>query len=252
MLKVVIDAGHGKNTPGKRSPDGMREFEFNSKVAVYMKAELEQYENVQILFTHDPNGTTDVSLAARTNKANSWGADVLVSLHANASTGKMGSHGGIDTFVFGKTGHAFKLAQVVQTNLIKATGLRNRGVKIQDFHVLRESKMPAILIEHGFMDSTTDLPHLKSDTYRRLCGVTNARSVAQYYGLKRKKVATPAPAPKPTAPSLANTENYKVVAGDTLWRISQKYDMTITEIKSLNGLKSDTLSIGQILKVKKK
>jgi N-acetylmuramoyl-L-alanine amidase len=184
-LKVAIDAGHGPNTPGKRSPDGMREYSFNSVVAKYMRAELERYEGVKVMFTHEDG--RDVPLTERTNKANAWGADVLVSLHANANTGRMGNWGGIDTFVFGTAGHSYKIAQIAQRNLIKATNLRDRGVKVANFHMLRETKMPAILIEHGFMDSTTDLPYLKSDSYRKVCGETDAKSIAEYYGLKRKQ-----------------------------------------------------------------
>jgi N-acetylmuramoyl-L-alanine amidase len=186
-LKIVIDAGHGPNTPGKRSPDGMREYSFNSVVAKYMRAELEKYEGVEVLFTHEDG--RDVPLSKRTNKANAWGADVLVSIHANANAGRMGDWGGIDTFVYGTEGHSYKIAQIAQKNLIDATELRDRGVKVANFHMLRETKMPAILIEHGFMDSTTDLPFLKSDSYRKLCGETDAKSIAEYYELKRKKVS---------------------------------------------------------------
>lgn len=248
-MKIVIDAGHGINTSGKRSPDGMREFSFNSVVANYMKAELLMYQNVEVLFTHDPSGAVDVPLKTRTDKANTWKADVFVSIHANASTGKMGTWGGIDTFVYAKGGEAHKLATLVQSNLIKATKLRDRGVKTANFAVVRDTKMPAILIEHGFMDSITDLPYLKSDAYRKLCGVTNATSVAQYYGLKRKATV----APKPAAPATSvDADSYKVVSGDTLWAISQKFNISVDDIKSLNGLKSNTISVGQVLKVKKK
>ncbi|MBT2682668.1 N-acetylmuramoyl-L-alanine amidase [Bacillus sp. ISL-37] len=192
-LAVMICAGHGYSTPGKRSPDGMREYEFNRRVAEVMKAELEKYEGVTVYFAHDDS--RDVPLKERTDKANKLGVDVYVSIHANAFNGKMGSHGGIDTFIY-KTSpkEAKALADVIQRNLISATGLRNRGVKTADFHVLRETHMTAVLIEHGFMDSTTDLPKLKSDAYRKLCGETNAKSLAQFYGLKRKPA--PAPAPK--------------------------------------------------------
>lgn len=202
-LKVVIDAGHGFETPGKRSPDGMREYEFNRVVAQAMRNELMNFENVEVLFTH--SDSYDVPLSTRTNKANSWGADVFVSIHANAYLGVMGNHGGIDTFVYeSMPSTATKLAKVVQRNLISATGLKDRGVKGANFHVLRESRMTAILIEHGFMDSYTDLPKLKSDSYRKLCGVTNARSIAEFYGLKRK-YSQPEPTPEPTESATPQT-----------------------------------------------
>lgn len=252
-MKIVIDAGHGINTPGKRSPDGMREWVFNSAVANYMKAEFAKYQGVEIMFTHDPTGKVDVPLKTRTDKANNWKADLFVSIHANANTGQMGNWGGIDTFVYNNVGHSIKLANIVQKNLIDATNLRNRGVKIANFHVLRESNMPAILIEHGFMDSYTDLPYLKLESYRKLCAVSNVKSIAQYYGLKLKSNTTPSKptTPPPTAPSTGGSATtYKVVKGDTLWGISQKFGVTVDQIKKLNGLKSDVLSIGQTLKVK--
>ncbi|AYA77330.1 N-acetylmuramoyl-L-alanine amidase [Bacillus sp. Y1] len=187
-MKIMLDAGHGPETPGKRSPDGMKEFDFNCAVANAMKAELEQYEGVNVLFAHEPS--RDVPLVERTNKANAQKADLFVSLHADALNGVMGDHGGITTFVY-KTNptKSRMLADVIQRNVIAATGLRNRGVKTADFHVLRETNMEAVLIEHGFMDSRTDLPKLKDANYRNLCGVTNAKSIAEVYGLKRKIVA---------------------------------------------------------------
>jgi N-acetylmuramoyl-L-alanine amidase len=185
-MKIMIDAGHGPNTPGKRSPDGMREFEFNSRVADVMKAELAKYEGVTVYFAHDHK--RDVPLKERTDRANALKVDLYFSIHANANTGKMGAWGGIDTFIYTTNpAGARKLAEVVQRNLIAATGLRDRGVKTQNFHVLRETNMTALLVEHGFMDSTTDLPKLKSDNYRVLCAKTNVKSIAEVYGLKLKR-----------------------------------------------------------------
>src|SRR5690606_17655102 len=99
MVKVVIDAGHGINTPGKRSPSDEREWSFNNKVAVAAINRLNQYQNVQILRTDDPTGKTDVPLITRTNKANAWGADLLVSIHHNALAGQWHSGGGVETYV---------------------------------------------------------------------------------------------------------------------------------------------------------
>lgn len=193
-MLVILDAGHGgldrdgqPTTPGKRSPDGMLEHEFNSRVADVMKAELEKYEGVRVVFTHETY--RDVPLDERTDKANELDADVFVSLHANAYLGKMGDWSGIDTFVHTTNPEeARELAEVMQRSLIDATGLRDRGVKTANFHVLRETEMTAVLVEHGFMDSVIDLPKLKSDEYRVLCGETNAKSLAEFYGLKPEKV----------------------------------------------------------------
>ncbi|WP_427036654.1 N-acetylmuramoyl-L-alanine amidase [Cytobacillus pseudoceanisediminis] len=204
-MKIVLDAGHHLSTPGKRSPDGMREFEFNSRVADVMKAELEKYEGVTAYFAHDSK--RDVPLKERTNRANALKADLFFSIHANANTGKMGDWGGIDSFIYtSNPKEARKLAEVVQRNLIASTKLRNRGVKMADFHVLRETNMTAILVEHGFMDSRTDLPFLKSDAYRVLCAKSNVKSIAEVYGLKLKQ------APKPAKEDAKVSEEYKMSA----------------------------------------
>lgn len=204
-MKIVLDAGHGYSTPGKRSPDGMKEYEFNRRVAAVMKAELEKYEGVTVYFTH--SDSRDVPLKERTDRANALKVDLFFSIHANANTGKMGDWGGIDSFIYtSNPKEARRLAEVVQRNLIAETKLRNRGVKMADFHVLRETRMTAILVEHGFMDSRTDLPFLKSDAYRVLCAKSNVKSIAEVYRLKLKAGAVqpevkpnpaPAPAPKP-------------------------------------------------------
>lgn len=103
-------------TPGKRTPDSsMREWEFNNVVANEMKALLTQYEGVIVIFTHDITGKIDVPLSTRTNAANIVKSDVLISIHANAATGKWGSANGIETFVYNKAlVEATKLAHYAQ------------------------------------------------------------------------------------------------------------------------------------------
>ena len=106
-MKICIDAGHGINTPGKRTPkfpDGsfMKEFEFNVKVAQYLREELENYEGLDIVFTHNhPSGLVDVPLKERTNRANKVEADLFVSIHADAyGDGKdFNSANGTTTFI---------------------------------------------------------------------------------------------------------------------------------------------------------
>lgn len=185
-MKIMIDAGHGYETAGKRSPDGMREYEFNRDVAKVMKLELEKYKGVTVYFAHEDN--RDVPLNERTAQANRLQVDVYFSIHANALAGKIGNHGGIETYVYlSKPKEAYALAKKVQSALVKATGMRDRGVKLADLHVLRKTNMTAILAEHGFMDSLSDLPRLKSSSFRTLCGKTNAIAVAQFYGLQLKE-----------------------------------------------------------------
>jgi len=187
-MKIMIDAGHGNNTPGKRAPDdSMREHFFNNATAGYVARELATYEVVQTQFAHDPTGNVDVPLKGRTDKSNVWKADLYISIHANAFTGNWHTGGGVDTFVH-KTEplEAVNLAKKIQRELVKATGLRDRGVKAEDFHVLRESRMTAVLVECGFMDNKEELALLKSEVYRQKCANAIVRGIADTYALKKK------------------------------------------------------------------
>ncbi|WP_243014945.1 N-acetylmuramoyl-L-alanine amidase [Brevibacillus borstelensis] len=186
-MKIAIDAGHGPETPGKRTPDdSMREFHFNSVVARYVRDELKQYDGVETLFTHADDGSRDVPLQERTDKANAWRADAFVSIHANAFGNDWNDANGIETFVYtSRPPAAVKLAEAVQRALVLATGRKNRGVKAENFHVLRETNMTAILAECGFMTNREEAELLKSDTYRRACARAIVTGLAEVYGLKR-------------------------------------------------------------------
>lgn len=190
-MKIAIDAGHGPDTPGKRTPDdSMREFHFNSVVARYVRDGLKQYEGVEVLFTHTDDGSRDVPLKERTDKANTWKADVFVSIHANAFGNNWNDANGIETFVYAsRPAAAVKLADAVQRALVRATGRRDRGVKAGDLHVLRESNMTAILVECGFMTNREEAELLKGDEYRRKCAAAIVQAIAEVYGLKKAGAA---------------------------------------------------------------
>jgi len=190
-MRIAIDAGHGPETPGKRSPDGsLREYQFNSAVARYVAdALLHGYEGVEILMTHADD--RDVPLKERTDRANRWGADLFVSIHANAyGDGGWNDAKGIETYIYTtRPAAAVKLAEVVQRNLVQATGRPNRGVKTANFHVLRETKMTAILVECGFMTHREECELLKTDDYRRKCAEAIVAGIVETYGLRPKQPA---------------------------------------------------------------
>ena len=193
-MRIVIDAGHGPETPGKRSPDGsLREYQFNSAVARYAADRLfTGYEGVDIMLTHDDS--RDVPLKERTDRANAWVADLFVSIHANAAGEGWSSAQGIETYVYEtRPPAAVALANAVQRQLIRATGRPDRGVKSANFHVLRETRMTAILVECGFMTHREECELLKSDEYRRKCAEAIVAGIVETYGLKPKQTGQTLP-----------------------------------------------------------
>ncbi|TYS69836.1 N-acetylmuramoyl-L-alanine amidase [Sutcliffiella horikoshii] len=187
---VVLDAGHGYGTPGKRTPDGMREYEFNREVAEYAKQELTGYHDVEVRFTHSDE--RDVPLKERTANANAWGARAFVSIHANAfGNGGWNTAQGIETYCpVAYSPNSNRLANTIHSRLIHATGRKDRGIKSADFHVLRETNMASILCECGFMTSLEEARLLKSDSYRRLCAHAITKGVVEYFNLMLKTTST--------------------------------------------------------------
>lgn len=207
-MKIMLDAGHGYSTPGKRTPDGMREYEFNRVVANYARDLLNHYKNVTVYFAH--SDSRDVPLQERTDSANRLNVDAYVSIHANAYGQGWNDVGGIETYVYpSRPQEALQLAQKIQRNMVQKTGLRDRGVKTANFHVLRETNMTAVLVECGFMTNRREAELLKSDSYRRTVAEAITEAVAAQYGLERKTVVSPAPPPG----SGSDSGLYKVQAG---------------------------------------
>ncbi|MGD6992180.1 N-acetylmuramoyl-L-alanine amidase [Sutcliffiella horikoshii] len=219
-MLIYLDAGHGGRdsrgnpvTPGKRTPDGsMLEWEFNSKVAEYVEAELKNYQNVTVKRSDDRTGRTDVSLSERTNRANRDKASVFVSIHANGYGLGWNSANGIETFVYiTKPAGAVKLANLVQKHMVNDTGRANRRVKSANFAVLRTSNMTAILCECGFMTNRDEATLLKSDSYRRKIAHAIVKGLVECYGLKpiKKEPETPKQSP-------GGNVFYRVVTGSFL------------------------------------
>ncbi len=214
MIKIALDAGHGINTPGKRvmkrfDSKETREWTLNSRVAEYVEEYLKEYEGYQLLRVDDRTGKRDVPLSERTKKANDWKADIYISIHHNAGING-GAGGGITVYRYPNSSKMTKAMQKrLYDLLIKHTGLKgNRASPLGEanFHVLRETKMAAVLIENGFMDSRTDVPIILSDAHARKTAEGIVEFVVDHFKLKKKP--TPKPTPKPATKGF-----YRVVVG---------------------------------------
>ncbi|NLZ53249.1 MAG: N-acetylmuramoyl-L-alanine amidase [Thermoanaerobacteraceae bacterium] len=210
MAKVAIDNGHGLNTAGKRTPplsDGrvIREWEFNYPTAKKLKQVLERcgLETIMVSDTQE-----DTPLAIRTSRANNANADIFVSIHYNAFKGEWGTHGGVETHYYPSSTKGKKLAELVQAELAKATGLRNRGIWASNFYVLRKTKMPAILCECGFMDNLEEAKLMLDENYQWTVAEAIGRGICAYLGVKY------VPKPEPKKEEAASGDKlYKVQVG---------------------------------------
>ncbi|MDR1246247.1 MAG: N-acetylmuramoyl-L-alanine amidase [Clostridiales Family XIII bacterium] len=182
-LSVILDPGHGAETVGKRSPDGsVMEYAFNRDMAARVKAHLERHGVETLLTVYDD---TDMSLEDRCKTANASGADVFVSLHANAfGDGKTWpNQNGWEIFIYKEGSFSEKLAQAIHRETIPASGLTDRGVKPEPYYVIRKVNMPAVLIEHGFYTNRTEIELLKSPEFRERLSVMDAKGILSFLGV---------------------------------------------------------------------
>jgi N-acetylmuramoyl-L-alanine amidase len=196
MPKIMLDAGHDINTPGKRALDGsMREFEFNKAVVLKVSEALKGYENTDVVFSHDLNDGIDTPLKSRTDLANRLGVNVFLSVHANAGPT---SAKGVETFVYPKApAQTVRLGDIIHTELARMTKEEtlNRGLKRADFAVLRDTHMDSVLVECGFMTNAQDLAWLKSDAYRSDVAAGLVNGLVIFLGLRKKQVSASTPKP---------------------------------------------------------
>ena len=202
---LVLDAGHGLNTAGKRTLNGSRgvvhEWTMNNNVCNKIANILKDY-NVTIYRTDDTTGKTDVSLSERVKRCNNYNPHLFVSIHHNAvGVSSWSTATGVETYwhTYG-TANDKKVATLIQGKLASKTGLRNRGVKQAQFAVLG-CKSDAILVEGGFMDGG-DYDYITSDKGQKAYAEAVAEGIIEYLGLTKKVVATPKPTP--------TTSSYKV------------------------------------------
>lgn len=167
-MKIMLDAGHGPETSGKRTLDGkMREFEFNNRVVQLVKKKLEECGAI-VLLSHD--GSSDLPIHDRTNLANKLRVAAFISIHANAFGSTWNDANGIETFTYTKpSAQSVLLAKEIQSSLCSITKRKNRGVKQANFAVVRDTHMPAVLIECGFMTNKEEAALLQSESYRLYC-----------------------------------------------------------------------------------
>ena len=261
--KIAVDAGHGSNTAGKRTPDGYREHWINVKTANYYNIALLRcgFETFKVGWD-DTNSTDDedTSLTKRQALVKAEECDASVSWHANAhGDGNTYTTGqGIETLVHNydsRIADSMALAQAVHAELIKGTSQVNRGVKRMALSMCNCVKLgvnAAILIEIGFMTNEYEKELLKNDAFCLECAEEAARGTCNYFNVKYVEPSATAIKPSVSTNTSSTTNNitYEVKRGDTLSKIGKEKNIDWKKIAELNNIKSPYhLSIGQILQL---
>lgn len=162
---IVIDAGHGGNDKGSiDSTDIIYEKDIALQIAKKVASRLGRESDVNITMTRTEDKY--VSLEERAEIAKRANADALISIHLNAQK-KFGDANGLETWYRGgATDGSKELAESVQQTTSAYIDIMNRGILQNNFEILRETTMPAVLVECGFITNVSDMEKIKNNKYQ--------------------------------------------------------------------------------------
>ena len=186
-IKIFIDQGHNPRNPNAGAEgNGLYEQDITYEVGQLTADLLRQNPEFEVkLSRNSPDeilgSSIGTSLKARTDQANSWGADYFISIHANAST--IESASGSEGYAYSRASQGFVLGDNILYELNRYTGLANRGMFVRpSLYVLRKTKMPAVLIELGFITNPSDAQLM--DTNPELFAEGIYEGILRYFGLQ--------------------------------------------------------------------
>lgn len=211
---VAIDAGHGMRTQGKRTPilkkdlvingkvvkrkgEIIHEHEWNRAVAKYIAAGLAR-NGINYMYTADMIGNRDIALSTRARKANIKRADILVSCHYNAIGSCINFQNRIKGLLVLRTRNcsqeSIKLGNLIHKYLRAdcdyeySYGLM-RDVDMCGFTlaILRQTNMPSVLVEYGFMDYEKEAVKMLDPVWQKQCAEATVKGICEYFGMKYKK-----------------------------------------------------------------
>lgn len=176
---VVIDPGHGGQDPGAIGIGGLQEKQVILSIGLQVASLLEK-RGIKVVLTRSDDRFVD--LAPRVTLAERVNAKAFVSIHANSISLGRPDVSGLETYR-ARNGSASgqRLAQLIHNSILKSVNVRDRGVRSAGFYVLRNTSMPAVLVEVGFVTGREDAARLASSTGRRLLAQAIAQGILQYF-----------------------------------------------------------------------
>ncbi|WP_458118853.1 N-acetylmuramoyl-L-alanine amidase [Paenibacillus sp. Z6-24] len=178
-MLVVIDAGHGGKDPGAPSIQQRREKDFTLAVVLKIQTLLQQEPNIDFVLTRSDD--TYPTLQGRVKTANDLNADLFVSIHGNSTSSAVSPSG---TEIYYTRSDSKQFAKVIHDHVVSALGLPDRGIHTKSLHVTRETKMPAVLVEAGYLSSMVDEPLMYTDDFQQKLAQAIVDGMKEYLGVE--------------------------------------------------------------------
>jgi len=198
-MRILLDAGHGGTETGAISYNGIPEKQINLVITLECGRILKQ-NGIDVRYTRTQD--TTIALSARTNFANSIKADYYISIHNNAFNKEAR---GIETIFSIYGGKGEQLAHKIADNLHKDTGnairriFNRKGTDGRDYyHVIRETNMPAVIVECAFIDNQLDYSLIDTEAEQKAYGRSIAYAILEFLEIPYKyDFEQPTQAPNP-------------------------------------------------------
>ncbi|QGH36182.1 N-acetylmuramoyl-L-alanine amidase [Gracilibacillus salitolerans] len=174
--KVVIDPGHGGEDPGAIGVSGSYEKDFTLSLAKKISILLEDEPKLEVYMTREEDVFLSAETRERPNYANDIEADLYISLHANTFTDP--SVSGTESFYYHK--NSKRLANIIHRHVSETTGFRNRGVKKENYFVLKDTTMPAVLLEIGYITNPEEEQTMLTDDFQQSLAEAIKNGVNEY------------------------------------------------------------------------
>ena len=191
---VMIDAGHGGYDPGAITSQGIYEKEINLQIAKKVRDFLVP-GGVTTLLTRDededyvPDGVSgritkkQIDLNYRIAKAVEARADIFVSIHVNSTAEARNS--GAETFYHFSSVEGKDLAVNIQQELVKISGMNRRVAKPGDFYIIKNTSMPAVIVEVGYLSNVAERKKLQQSWYQEQVAHGIAKGIANYFEVRK-------------------------------------------------------------------
>ena len=177
-MKWYLDFGHGGKDPGALGSKNTKESDTVLKIGMLVKSKLEKHSQ-KVITTRESDSF--YSLEYRTNKANKNSCDYFISIHMNSSTNKTAK--GTETWVYDSNSKIYNLAQNLSSNLSTNLKTPNRKVKeSKKFSVLKNTKMPALIIEIDFISNPEIEILCANESYIKNVANTIASTLLSFVG----------------------------------------------------------------------
>src|SRR5699024_2681178 len=173
---IVIDPGHGGKDNGATGVDGSYEKEFTLSLGKKIQSLLNEEPEINVLMTRDDDRFISQKSLERPEFANENEADLYLSLHQDSFDDPDVS--GTESFYYDDD--SLDVAEIIQKHVVDTTGFNDRGVKRENLFVLRDSDMPSVLIEVGYLTNPDEQEKMNSDNFQEQIAHSIVDGIEEY------------------------------------------------------------------------